>query len=72
MKTLFLIIKFIRTKLQHRCFPMNIEKFLSPYFEKHLQTAVFTKSTLILPINQTFSVETTRPSQIKLCQYKFQ
>ena len=32
---------FIEKRLQHRCFPMNIAKFLKKiYFEKRMQTAV--------------------------------
>ena len=31
---------FIKKRLQHRCFPVNIAKFLkTPYFEEHLRTA---------------------------------
>ena len=32
---------FIKKKLQHRCFPVNISKFFKNiYFEEHLRTAV--------------------------------
>ena len=32
---------FIKKKLQHRCFPANISKFVkNTYFEEHLRTAV--------------------------------
>ena len=31
---------FIKNRLQHRCFPVDIAKFLrTTYFEEHLQTA---------------------------------
>ena len=34
--------KFIKWRIQHRCFPVEIVKFLkNTYFEEHLRTAVF-------------------------------
>ena len=30
---------FIKIRLQHKCFPVNIAKFLSTYFEKHMRIA---------------------------------
>ena len=30
---------FIKKRLQHRCFPLDIAKFLETYFEEHLLTA---------------------------------
>ena len=31
--------KFIKTRIQQRCFPVSIAKFLKTYFEEHLRTA---------------------------------
>ena len=31
--------RFIKKRLQHRRFPLNITKFLRTYFDKHLLTA---------------------------------
>ena len=33
------VCNFIKKRLQHRCFPVIIAKFLSTYFEEHLRTA---------------------------------
>ena len=30
---------FIRKRLQHRCFPLNIAKFINTYFDEHLPMA---------------------------------
>ena len=34
---------FLKKRHEHRCFPVNIEKFLRTYFEKHLQTTTSVK-----------------------------
>ena len=36
---------FIKKRLQHRCFPVNIVNFKNTYLEEHLQTAAFKKRT---------------------------
>ena len=31
------VCNFIKKRLQHQCFPVKIGKFLTAYFEEHLQ-----------------------------------
>ena len=38
---------FNNVALQHRCFPVNIEKFLRTFFEEHLQTVASALETII-------------------------
>ena len=43
--------KFIKQRIQHRCFPVEIVKFLkNTYFEEHLRTAVFILYKKVMPI----------------------